>query len=104
MLKNDPRLDQVYFQQRPVSIFNGEKAPQGQYSTQCKILPSTGMSGVRTCDLPDAKREHYYYVIFTSTNDFVNRLLENVEAHCHCMMSSGDVSVLSFSSRTNVLS
>ena len=42
--------------------------------------------------------------IFTSTNDFVNRLLENVKAHYHCMMSSGDVSVLSFSSRTNALS
>jgi hypothetical protein len=47
---------------------------------------------------------YYYYLIFTSTNDFVSRLLENVKAHYQCMMSSGDVSVLSFSSRTNALS
>jgi hypothetical protein len=30
---NDPRLGQVDFQQRSVSIFIGEKTRQGQYST-----------------------------------------------------------------------
>jgi hypothetical protein len=44
-------------------------------------------------------------IIFTSTTDFVNRLIENVKAHYHSMMISGDVaSLLSFSSHMNTLS